>query len=142
MQIERKDIRSILIVEDDESVSAALSAAIGSQGFKGIVAPDVPQALRHLKSRVFAAMILDLRLGDDRAEDLLTRLQIAEVSIPPTIIISARPNEELRLVGRAIQAVAWLKKPMSVENVVAAVDIAVGSVATAPRRERSDAAGD
>ena len=125
----KDDVRAgvVLAVEDDSSVATVLCEAIKTIGYDCIVAPDARSAFQLLSARVFSALVLDLQLGDERAEDLIERLDIAGIRLPPTVIVSGQPNVELRLVGRATQAAAWLKKPFSVDSVIAAIEIATSS---------------
>lgn len=117
---------SVLVVEDDPSVGQALSEALRSAGYRCEVASNSQAAFDHLQeARAFDVVILDLQLAEERSEDLVDRLQRANVVVPPLVIVSGRPNAELRVAGSKTHAAAWLKKPFSIESVVAAIDIAI-----------------
>jgi DNA-binding response OmpR family regulator len=117
---------SVLVVEDDVSVGQALSDALRSAGYRCEVARSSQAAFDHLQqAQAFDVVILDLQLAEERSEDLVDRLQRANVVVPPLVIVSGRPNAELRVAGSKTHAAAWLKKPFSIESVIAAIDIAI-----------------
>jgi DNA-binding response OmpR family regulator len=118
--------RSVLVVEDDPSVGQALSDALRSAGYRCEVARSAQAAFDKLQAtQAFDVVIQDLKLAEERSEDLVDRLQRANIVVPPLVIVSGRPNAELRVAGRKTHAAAWLKKPFSIESVVAAIDIAI-----------------
>ena len=66
---------TILVVEDDPSISQVLQLALRRAGFEVIGVTDGAQALNELdRSRVVAVM-LDLGLPDGRTRDVLARLR-------------------------------------------------------------------
>jgi DNA-binding response OmpR family regulator len=117
---------SVLVVEDDPSVGQALSEALRSAGYRCEVASSAQAAFDLLQAaQAFDVVILDLQLAEERSEDLVDRLQRANIVVPPLVIVSGRPNAELRVAGRKTRAAAWIKKPFSIDSVVAAIDIAI-----------------
>ena len=117
---------SVLVVEDDASVGQALSDALRMSGYQCEVAPSAQAAFDRLQGvHTFDVVIMDLQLDEERSEDLVDRLQRANIVVPPLVIVSGRPNAELRVAGRKTHAAAWLKKPISFDSVVAAIDIAI-----------------
>lgn len=118
--------RSILVVDDDISVGQTIAEAVRLAGHRCDVAIDVQQAFARLSQpHTFDVVFLDLQLGEERSEDLVQRLAQSGVALPPFVIVSGRPNAELRVAGRVTQAAAWLKKPISLGSVEAAIDIAL-----------------
>ena len=125
---------SVLVVEDDPSVGLALSETLRQSGYRCDIASSAQAAFEQLQaSQAFDVVILDLQLAEDRSEDLVDRLQRASIAVPPLVIVSGRPNAELRAAGRKTHAAAWLKKPYSIESVVAAIDIAIHPTKAAGR---------
>ncbi len=118
--------RSVLVVDDDISVGQTIAEAVRLAGHRCEVVFDAQAAFARLNGpHSFDVVFLDLQLGEERSEDLVQRLAQDGVALPPFVIVSGRPNAELRVAGRVTQAAAWLKKPISLASVEAAIEIAL-----------------
>ena len=73
----------------------------------------------------FDVILLDLRLGEDRGEDIFLRLRESGVDFPPVIIVSAQPVTEIKRVQSSIAAKSSLQKPVSIQDVCVAMEHAV-----------------
>ena len=110
--------RTILLVEDETSITEPLAEALRSEGFDTQVAGTVAEALE-LARREPDLVLLDVMLPDgsgfDVCRELRTRSQV------PIIMLTARGEEADRVVGLELGADDYVVKPFSAREVVARV---------------------
>jgi two-component system response regulator RegX3 len=111
--------RTILLVEDEESITTPLAEALEREGFATRVARTVAEATE-LGRRVRPDLVLlDLMLPDGSGLDVCRELRAA--SSVPIIILSARGEEADRVVGLELGADDYVVKPFSAREVVARI---------------------
>jgi len=92
-----RDMKHILIVEDDEVQSTAVSNLVSG---KDVVVTSVrtgKDAIGNLKENSFDCVILDLSLPDMSGFDLLAEMNALDISLPPIVIYTGKdlsPDEE------------------------------------------------
>ncbi len=104
-----KEIKDLLIVEDDENMRKSIRQLIAAgQDVNITEAGTGKEAFGALRNRTFDCMVLDLGLPDMTGFELLDRLeQDKTVSIPPVIVytareLSAEEDEQLRRYSETI----------------------------------------
>jgi len=110
--------RTILLVEDETSITEPLAEALRSEGFDTEVAGTVGEALelaRHDPDLV----LLDVMLPDGSGFDVCRELRRA--SQVPIIMLTARGEEADRVVGLELGADDYVVKPFSAREVVARI---------------------
>ena len=110
--------RTILLVEDETSITEPLAEALRSEGFDTEVAGTVGEALelaRHDPDLV----LLDVMLPDGSGFDVCRELRRA--SQVPIIMLTARGEEPDRVVGLELGADDYVVKPFSAREVVARI---------------------
>jgi DNA-binding response OmpR family regulator len=111
--------RTILLVEDEESITTPLAAALEHEGFATKVARTAAEALE-LGARLRPDLVLlDLMLPDGSGFDVCRELRAT--SSVPIIILSARGEETDRIVGLELGADDYVVKPFSAREVVARI---------------------
>ena len=86
-----KEVKDLLLVEDDENVQLAIAKLIGNGDVKITKAVTGEAAFKAIESGHFDCMILDLGLPDMSGFELLTRLHANRtITIPPVIVYTAR----------------------------------------------------
>lgn len=109
----------VLVVEDEESFSDALSYMLRKEGFEVSVAETGPAALTEFERAGADIVLLDLMLpemsGTEVCRQLRTRSQV------PIIMITARDSEIDKVVGLEIGADDYVTKPYSPRELVARV---------------------
>jgi DNA-binding response OmpR family regulator len=113
--------RRILVVEDEPAVARGLSDAFGFRGFSVTVARDGEEALAAASSGGFDLILLDLMLPKVSGFTVLERLRAAGDKTP-TIVLTARGEEEDRVRGLATGADDYVVKPFSILELVARVE--------------------
>ncbi|HEU0241890.1 MAG TPA: response regulator transcription factor [Micromonosporaceae bacterium] len=109
----------VLVVEDEESFSDALSYMLRKEGFEVSVAMTGPQALTEFDRSGADIVLLDLNLpemsGTDVCRNLRTRSHV------PIIMVTARDAEIDKVVGLEIGADDYVTKPYSPRELVARI---------------------
>ena len=111
---------TVLVVEDDPSTIQLISQVITSAGYEPLHAREGGEALRLIRERGPAVVILDLALpGLDGRSFLLSLRAEEQTKRLPVIVVSANAETLSPFERRAVAAV--LPKPFDVEALLAAV---------------------
>lgn len=100
----------ILLVEDDAALASAVCSYLVSKAFVVDVAPDLAQARAALAAVQYAAVLLDLHLGDGDGLSLLPHVR-APRDRPIVIVLTARDQVTDRIRGLDAGADDYLIKP-------------------------------
>ncbi len=96
-----RDMRRVLVVEDDAVQADAMRDLLGSREVEAICARSASECLDQLRTSTFDCMVLDLSLPDASGFALLETLSTEDTySFPPVIVYTGRvltPDEEQRL---------------------------------------------
>jgi two-component system response regulator RegX3 len=111
--------RTILLVEDEESITTPLAEALERDGFNAEIAHTVADALERGRSLRPDLVLLDLMLPDGSGLDVCRELRAS--SNVPIIILSARGEEADRVVGLELGADDYVVKPFSAREVIARI---------------------
>lgn len=114
--------KTVLIVDDDESVLNLLEILVRRDGFKVELAENGDVALDKLKLGP-DALLLDLMLpGTTTGFEVLRRMKIFERPAPPTIIVTSYSGDPIvKKVQEDPSVVAVLPKPVNQERLLAAL---------------------
>jgi len=124
--------RTVLLVEDETSITEPLAEALGREGFETQIAGTVAESLK-LAARVKPDLVLlDVMLPDGSGYDVCRELR--QRSQVPIIMLTARGEEADRIVGLELGADDYVVKPFSAREVVARIR-AVLRRTEAPTRE-------
>ncbi len=133
--------RTILLVEDEESITTPLAEALERDGFRAEIARTAAEAVERGKRLRPDLVLLDLMLPDGSGLDVCRELRAA--SSVPIIILSARGEEADRVVGLELGADDYVVKPFSAREVIARVRAVLRrtGAASAPERTRIEIGG-
>ena len=109
----------MLLVEDEESITAPLSEALSRDGFEPVIAGTAAEALELAASRSPDLVLLDLMLPDGSGLDVCRELRSR--STVPIIMVTARGEEMDRVVGLEVGADDYVVKPFSAREVIARI---------------------
>jgi two-component system response regulator RegX3 len=112
-------VTRVLVVEDEESFSEALSYLLRREGYEVEVAGTGPDALAAFDRAGADLVLLDLMLpglsGTEVCRELRTRSHV------PIIMVTARDSEVDKVVGLEIGADDYVTKPFSSRELVARI---------------------
>ena len=109
----------VLVVEDEESFSDALSYMLRREGFDAVVAESGPQALAEFDRAGADIVLLDLMLPGMPGTEVCR--QIRQTSNVPVIMVSAKDDEVDKVVGLELGADDYVTKPYSSRELVARI---------------------
>jgi len=114
---------SILLVEDDLSISEMLVNYLEKEGFRIVCAFDGEEAQQRFREGPFDLILLDLMLPKLNGMEFLK--QIREESCVPILILSAKDGEVDKALGLGFGADDYITKPFSIIELVARVHAAI-----------------
>ena len=109
----------VLVVEDEESFSDALSYMLRKEGFDPVVAATGPEALAEFDRGGADIVLLDLMLPGMSGTDVCKQLRAR--STVPVIMVTARDSEIDKVVGLELGADDYVTKPYSARELIARV---------------------
>ena len=109
----------VLVVEDEESYSDALSYMLRKEGFEVAIATNGHDALTEFERNGADIVLLDLMLPGIPGTEVCR--QIRATSSVPVIMVSAKDDEVDKVVGLELGADDYVTKPYSPRELVARV---------------------
>jgi two-component system response regulator RegX3 len=109
----------VLVVEDEESFSEALSYMLRREGYEVAVAATGPDALTEFERAGADLVLLDLMLPGLSGTEVCRTLR--QRSTVPIIILTARDSEIDKVVGLELGADDYVTKPFSSRELVARI---------------------
>jgi DNA-binding response OmpR family regulator len=108
--------KSILIIEDEESISDILSHYLENEGFKTIVANCGAQGLTFVQEFHPDLVLLDIMLPDVSGFEVCKR--ITADYIIPVIMLTARVDDVDKILGMELGADDYITKPFNIREVI------------------------
>lgn len=112
---------SILIIDDEPQIRKFLDIAFRAQGYQVLIAENGMQGLEILASRGADVVILDLGLPDLDGQEVLKELR--QWSETPVIVLSARPDEQQKIMLLDAGANDYVTKPFSIQELSARIRV-------------------
>ena len=109
----------VLVVEDEESFSDALSYMLRKEGYEVVVAASGPDALDEFDRRGADLVLLDLMLPGLPGTEVCRQLRAR--SNVPVIMVTAKDGEIDKVVGLELGADDYVTKPFSSRELVARI---------------------
>jgi two-component system cell cycle response regulator CtrA len=111
--------RTILIIEDEASIAAAVAARLRSEGFSVEVAADGPIGVERCRELQPDLVVLDLMLPGLDGLEVCEHIQ-AERPVP-VLMLTARDSEQDLVVGLGVGADDYMTKPFHKDELVARI---------------------
>jgi len=112
----------ILIVEDDADIALITQRYLEMADFQVVIANDGQEALEHLDQHKPRLVVLDWMLPKLDGIDLLKHIrEYGKQSDLPVIMVTAKHEEENRILGLELGADDYLSKPFSPRELLARV---------------------
>ncbi len=112
--------KTILIVEDDPAIQDMLHFSLQDEGFQLLQANTAREAWSQFENETINLVVLDWRLPDLEGIDLLRRFRKRHIDLP-VIMLTARGEEEDRVLGLNVGADDYMVKPFSVAELKARI---------------------
>jgi two-component system response regulator RegX3 len=112
-------VTHVLVVEDEESISEALSYLLRREGYDVTVAADGDSALREFDRSGHDLVLLDLMLPGTSGTEVCRALRSR--SNVPVIMVTAKDSEVDKVVGLELGADDYVTKPYSSRELIARV---------------------
>jgi DNA-binding NtrC family response regulator len=112
---------SVLVVDDDELVTATLGGLLESRGYRFTCVSNVAAAKQSLATKSFDAILLDIYLPDGEGFEVLDRALELEPS-PVVIMMSARVEIRAAIDAMRRGASDLLEKPLDLEDLATRLD--------------------
>jgi|GEM_PF-1338007 len=121
--------KQILIVEDDTDTAEMILMLLESQSYQARWATTADTALRMLSPAIASEeqwnrpdlILLDLMLHDMSGDEMIKRLREMTQTVPPIIVLSAKPPQAIEKIALSIEAAAVVRKPFAVEKLLASI---------------------
>ena len=123
---------TILLVEDDPSISRGLAMNLGLEGFRSVAASDGEEALRLAQSQRPDLIVLDLMLPKVDGLEVIRRLRALNEDVP-IVVLSAKGDEADKVLALSLGADDYVTKPFGLAELIARIRAAL-------RRRRRDRA--
>ncbi len=113
------DLRKILLVEDEETLSRALEYSLGKEGYGVLTASDGAQGLAMAREARPDLLLLDIMLPTMDGFEVC-RILRKEMNLP-ILLLTAKVDEVDKIVGLELGADDYLTKPFSMRELLARV---------------------
>jgi two-component system response regulator RegX3 len=111
--------RTILLVEDEDSIALPLAAALEREGYATRITGSAPAAIALAAELQPDLILLDVMLSDGSGLDVCR--EVRRLSAVPIIMLTARGDETDRVVGLELGADDYVVKPFSARELVARI---------------------
>jgi len=111
------DPATVLVVEDDPSLGAALAATLKAAGYRPVTARTAAEGLRWFAHYAPDIVLLDLGLPD--RDGLSVIRDIRAKATTPIVVLSARSAETMKVEALDLGADDYVAKPFGVEELLA-----------------------
>jgi DNA-binding response OmpR family regulator len=130
----------ILVIDDEREIVKLVRAYLERAGFRVVTASDGQEGLTVFRHEKPDLVVLDLSLP--RIDGLDVCRTIRRESNTPVIMLTARVEEQDRLIGLELGADDYIAKPFSPREVAARVRAVLRRVSPAPSAPETITAGD
>ena len=107
----------LLMIEDDAALARLVAEYLRPLGFEASCAPTAAEGLRRLEQEPYDAVLLDVMLPDLDGFEVCRRIRAR--SDVPVLMLTARGQDEDRIVGLEIGADDYLPKPFNPRELLA-----------------------
>jgi len=115
-------VRTILIVDDSETVRNQVGRALKEAGFAVVGASDGIEGLREAQEGDFALILLDVSMPRMGGMELLDRLrQAPKTRDVPVLVLTTEMQELMIQTAKRMGAAGWIIKPVKMQLLVEAI---------------------
>ena len=134
--------RSILIVEDEADLAELISYNLEREGFQCRCCADGETALSHLREALPDLVVLDRMLPQKSGDDVTMEIRRSPATASvPIIMLTAKAEDADELVGFALGADDYVRKPFSMKLLVARISALLRRADSKPVKDKVILAG-
>jgi DNA-binding response OmpR family regulator len=126
----RTQMKKVLVVEDDPKIALALTTRLKGAGYQASIAPDAITGVNMAVKLQPDLIILDISMPAGSGFDVAERVQNLVPKLMPIIFLTASKQAGLRRRAMELGAAGFFEKPYKGEELLAAVDAALGEPAS------------
>ena len=123
----RNDLPLLAVVDDDAEVRVALTRLVASAGFSVETFASGVEFLRSIEDHEPDCVVLDLHMPEMSGFDVQGALASGHAALP-VVVITGHDTPESRTRALELGAKVYLCKPVNDEELLAAIDAAIGGV--------------
>jgi two-component system NtrC family response regulator len=112
--------RTILLIEDDESLRKVMEYNLREEGYRVVTAADGRSGLERFQAQAVDLVLTDIRMPEMDGMEVLTRLKTMQSDLP-VIVLTAHGTIDSAVEAIKVGAFDYLTKPFSREQLRAAV---------------------
>ncbi len=112
--------KTVLVVDDDESLRRIVEYNLSEEGYRVLVAPDGAAGLRAFQEASVDLVVTDVRMPDMDGVELLTRIKTMQPEVP-VIMLTAHGTINSAVEAMKVGAFDYLTKPFNRDQLKAAV---------------------
>ncbi|MFT8708033.1 MAG: response regulator transcription factor [Sporolactobacillus sp.] len=127
---------SLLVVDDDQAISAAIAIYLKNEGLRVYQAKDGLEALDFLQTHTIHLILLDVMMP--KLDGIQTTMRIREQKNIPIIIISAKSEDMDKILGLQVGADDYITKPFNPLELIARVKSQLRRYVTLGTYEKKD----
>jgi FixJ family two-component response regulator len=116
-----KEVLTVYIVDDDESVRTALSRLMRSAGIESRAYQSSERFLAEVRNEGHACILMDITMPRMNGMELVARLKEKGIAFP-VIAVSARDDDETRRLARDLGVHFFLRKPVDDQALIDAIN--------------------
>jgi two-component system alkaline phosphatase synthesis response regulator PhoP len=113
---------SVLLIEDDQSIQAALGLRLRSEGYVVETASDGTEGLEKATTSPFDLIILDVMLPDRNGLDICREIRQAGLATP-ILLLTARNQTTDKVIGLKLGADDYVTKPFKSAELMARIEV-------------------
>ncbi len=114
--------KTILIVDDSESIREVVSATLENDGYEVLVGIDGLDAQKHLTGQEIGLIITDLNMPNKNGIELIKDVRQNEsYKFTPILLLTTESQAEKKQEAKAAGATGWIVKPFVQEKLLATV---------------------
>jgi DNA-binding response OmpR family regulator len=121
----------ILIVDDEEDLTATLVERLDIRGFKAVAVQTGEEALRQVRDTIFDVVVLDIRLKGEDGVDVMKQIKQLRNDLP-VILLTGHMSKEVSEAGLQAGAIDYIIKPIDIEDLILKMREAIAAMHKKP----------
>ncbi len=114
--------KTILIVDDSESIREVVIFTLENAGYKVLSAVDGQDALKHLNGNHFDLILTDLHMPNLDGIGLIKEVRKMEAyKYVPILYLTTESQQSIKMEAKQAGATGWIVKPFMPEKLIAAI---------------------